>query len=91
MAMGRGFRVYHNLQNVTPTQPYSLVLEQRGKNEVLLLENYAVVSLCKYFIVGLMGVTVYVQSHGTLVNQLIFQKRGIDDVATEGAVIVMER
>ena len=29
-------------------QPYSVVIEQRGKNEVLLMENHAIVALCKY-------------------------------------------
>ena len=28
-------------------QPYSVVIEQRGKNEVLLMENHAIVALCK--------------------------------------------
>ena len=28
-------------------QPYSVIIEQRGKNEVLLMENHAIVALCK--------------------------------------------
>lgn len=46
--MGRGLRVFHNvLPGSQPNQgqSYSLVLEQRGKQEVLLLENYAIVSI----------------------------------------------
>ena len=27
--------------------PYSVIIEQRGKNEVLLMENHAIVALCK--------------------------------------------
>ncbi len=57
--MGRGFKVYHNLNpggqlGIGPSgeeQPYSIVLEQRGKSDVLLLEcihdNYVVVTLGK--------------------------------------------
>ena len=45
MAMGRPLRVYHNLPNVGPTQPYSLIVEQRNRNEILLVENYAIVPL----------------------------------------------
>ena len=46
MAMGRAFKVYHNLthQGLVPPGPsgeeqhFSLVLEQRGKSEVLMME-----------------------------------------------------
>jgi len=59
MAMGRGFKVYHNLNpggqlGIGPSGeelPYSIVLEQRGKSDVLLMEcihdNYVVVTLGK--------------------------------------------
>ena len=41
MAMGRGIRVYH-----TPGQnPYSILLEQRGQEQSLLLESQAIVPL----------------------------------------------
>ena len=49
MAMGRNLRAYHNLAPgsaaTTTGGPYSLILEQRGKNEILLVENYAIVPL----------------------------------------------
>ena len=49
MAMGRNLRVWHNVlhgsHGPSPASPYSLVLEQRGGREVLLVENYAIVSL----------------------------------------------
>ena len=52
MAMGRNLRVYHNLSpgsgsSTTTGGPYSLIMEQRGKNEILLVENYAIVPLGK--------------------------------------------
>ena len=59
MAMGRGMKVYHNLNpggqvGVGPSgeeQPYSIVVELRGKSDVLLMEcindNYVVVTLGK--------------------------------------------
>jgi hypothetical protein len=59
MAMGRSIKVYHNLSpggqvGVGPSgddQPYSIVLEHRGKSDVLLMEcindNYVVVTLGK--------------------------------------------
>lgn len=47
MAMGRNLRVFHNLPNCGPTQPYSLIVEQRGRDEILLVENYAIVPLSK--------------------------------------------
>ena len=48
MAMGRGFRAFHTLN---PTNPggYSIVLEQRGKHDVVLFENYAVATLSKFY------------------------------------------
>ncbi len=51
MAMGRNFRVFHNapLPGQPPPaapRPYSLVLEQRGREqEVVLVENYAITTL----------------------------------------------
>ena len=48
MAMGRNLRVYHNLPHCGPATPYSLVLEQRGVSEILLVENYAIVPLGEY-------------------------------------------
>lgn len=48
MAMGRGLRAFH----VNPAQSggvYSIILEQRGRNDVLLFENYAVASIGKAF------------------------------------------
>ena len=50
MAMGRGLRVFHPnpaLANPEVQRPYSLVMEQRGRQEVLLLENYAVTTMGK--------------------------------------------
>ena len=44
--MGRNLRVYHNLPHCGPATPYSLVLEQRGVSEILLVENYAIVPAC---------------------------------------------
>lgn len=45
MAMGRGLRAFHINQAGTTNQPYSVILEQRGRNDVLLFENYTVASL----------------------------------------------
>ena len=51
MAMGRGCKVFHNILGpkgqLADGQPYALIMEQRNKNEVLLFENYAIVSLRK--------------------------------------------
>jgi hypothetical protein len=49
MAMGRGLRAFHpNPALGQPVGGYSLVLEQRGRNDVLLFENYAVATLGKF-------------------------------------------
>ena len=44
--------MFHNILGpkgqLAEGQPYSLVMEQRNKNEVLLFENYAIVSLRKF-------------------------------------------
>lgn len=46
MAMGRPLRVYHNLpQMANHTAAYSLVMEQKNRDEILLVENYAIVAL----------------------------------------------
>ena len=48
MAMGRSFRVFHNLGQVGQAgSPYSLVLDQKGRGleEMLLVENYAVTTI----------------------------------------------
>ena len=50
MAMGRGFRAFHT-QNPTNPGGYSIVLEQRGKNDVVLFENYAVATMSKFYLV----------------------------------------
>ena len=49
MAMGRNLRVMHNVlgANQAPQGPYSLVLERRAANEVLLVENFAIAALGK--------------------------------------------
>ena len=41
MAIGRGIRVYHS-----PNQnPYTVLIEQRGQDQCLLLESQAIVSI----------------------------------------------
>ena len=48
MAMGRNLRILHNMTMAgsPAASPYSLVMEQRGKSdEVLLVENYAINTL----------------------------------------------
>ncbi len=59
MAMGRAFKVYHNLNQTGQVglgpsgeeQHFSMVVEQRGKAEVLLMEcindNYVMVTIGK--------------------------------------------
>ncbi|XP_059468868.1 synaptojanin-1 [Neocloeon triangulifer] len=42
MAMGKGFRV---LEKISPPNPYSVLVEQRGKEDTLLLESQAVAVL----------------------------------------------
>ena len=46
MAMGRGFRAFHT--NTGNPGGYSVVLEQRGKSDVVLFENYAVATMSKF-------------------------------------------
>ena len=52
MAMGRGCKVFHNILGpkgqLVEGQAYSLVMEQRNKNEVLMFENYAIASMRKF-------------------------------------------
>ena len=52
MAMGRGCKVFHNILGpkgqLVEGQAYSLVMEQRNKNEVLMFENYAIASIRKF-------------------------------------------
>ncbi|GFG38406.1 hypothetical protein Cfor_12436 [Coptotermes formosanus] len=45
MAMGKGFRV---CEKINPPNPYSVLLEQRNKEETLLFESQAVAVLCAY-------------------------------------------
>ena len=47
MAMGRGLRAFH----LHPSQPgagHSIILEQRGRNDLLIFENYAVATLGEF-------------------------------------------
>lgn len=46
MAMGKCFRLF---EKVNPPNPYSILLEQRNKEETLLFESQAVAILCMYF------------------------------------------
>ena len=52
MAMGRGCKVFHNILGpkgqLVEGQAYSLVMEHRNKNEVLMFENYAIASMRKF-------------------------------------------
>ena len=43
MAMSKNFRIYHKLD-----PPYSVLLEDRGKDESLMFESNAVAALCMY-------------------------------------------
>jgi phosphatidylinositol-bisphosphatase len=43
--MGKGFRV---CEKINPPNPYSVLLEQRNKEETLLFESQAVAVLCAY-------------------------------------------
>ena len=45
MAMGRNFRVYHNLGHTGPGQPYSLIMEQKARGERLIVEDFAISNL----------------------------------------------
>lgn len=45
MAMGKAFRVF---EKINPPNPYSILLEQRNKDESILFESQAVAVLCKY-------------------------------------------
>ena len=45
MAMGRGFRAFQINPGINANKENSIILEQRGKNEVILFENYALASL----------------------------------------------
>ena len=50
--MGRGCKVFHNILGpkgqLVEGQAYSLVMEQRNKNEVLMFENYAIAAMRKF-------------------------------------------
>ena len=48
MAMGRGLRAFHINPQTNPGVGYSVILEQRGRSDVLLFENYAIASLGKF-------------------------------------------
>jgi phosphatidylinositol-bisphosphatase len=60
MAMGKGFRV---CEKINPPNPYSVLLEQRNKEETLLFESQAVAVLCAYcdlykytfYVIGISG------------------------------------
>ena len=43
--MGKSFRV---CEKINPPNPYSVLLEQRNKEETLLFESQAVAVLCAY-------------------------------------------
>lgn len=45
MPLGKSFRIYHK---VRPPNPYSVLLEQRSKNETLLFESRAIAVLCEF-------------------------------------------
>jgi len=53
--MGKGFRV---CEKINPPNPYSVLLEQRSKEETLLFESQAVAVLCAYY--ALFKYTVHV-------------------------------
>ena len=49
MALGRGIRVYHS-----PNQnPYTVLIEQRGEDQCLLLESQAIVPISESNVLGL--------------------------------------
>jgi hypothetical protein len=62
MAMGRNFRVYHNLGHTGPGQPYSLIMEQKARGEMLIVENYAISSLSELFKQQSVSATYYEMS-----------------------------
>ena len=45
MAMGRGLRAFQINPGHGQSSGYSVLLEQRGKNEVLMFENYSIATL----------------------------------------------
>ena len=45
MAMGRGLRAFQINPGHAQSSGYSVLLEQRGKNEVLMFENYSIATL----------------------------------------------
>lgn len=64
--MGRGFRAFHTLNPANPGG-YSIVLEQRGKNDVVLFENYAVATLSvNEFEVNKKNYTKFLDAYGCL-------------------------
>lgn len=44
MAMGKGFRVFGKND---PPNPYSVIIEQRNRDDCILFESQAVAVLCK--------------------------------------------
>ena len=49
MALGRGIRVYHS-----PNQnPYTVLIEQRGQEQCLLLESQAIVTISENNVINL--------------------------------------
>lgn len=47
MAMGKGYRIFHKVPPDRET-PYSVIMESKAKEESLMFESNAVVSLGKY-------------------------------------------
>ena len=43
MALSKNYRIFHKLE-----PPYSVLLEDRGKEESLMFESNAVAALCKH-------------------------------------------
>ena len=50
MAMGRGLRAFQINPGHGQSSGYSVLLEQRGKNEVLMFENYSIASLGEWIL-----------------------------------------
>ena len=44
MAMSKNFRIFHKLE-----PPYSIIVENRNRDETLMFESNAVAILCQYF------------------------------------------